>query len=69
MRHDGNSVLEWCVGNVVGKVYRRDKFDPTRQRLEQEIDAAVAMMMAVGRAMAGDDAQNLSFQSGPLIAA
>ena len=54
LRHDGDPVLEWCVGNVVGKPDRRGNLYPTKQRPEQKIDAAVALMMAVGRAMAED---------------
>src|SRR4051794_1253079 len=69
LRHDGNPVLEWCVSNVVGKVDRRGNVYPTKQRPEQKIDAAVALMMAVGRAMTSDDGQDLSFLSQPVIAA
>jgi phage terminase large subunit-like protein len=52
LRHDGSPVLEWCVGNVVGKPDLRGNLYPAKQRPEQKIDAAVALMMAVGRAMA-----------------
>jgi phage terminase large subunit-like protein len=54
LQHDGSPVLEWCVGNVVGKPDRRGNRYPAKQRPEQKIDAAVALMMAVGRAMADD---------------
>ena len=57
LRHDGDPVLEWCVGNVVGRPDRRGNLYPAKQRPEQKIDAAVALMMAVGRAMAEDDGQ------------
>ena len=53
--HDGNPVLEWCLGNVVGKADRRGNLYPTKRRPEQKIDAAVALMMAVGRAMVEDE--------------
>ena len=55
LRHDGDPVLEWCLGNVVGKADRRGNLYPAKQRPEQKIDAAVALMMAVGRAPASDD--------------
>ena len=42
------------VGNVVGKPDRRGNLYPAKPRPEQKIDAAVALMMAVGRAMAED---------------
>ena len=45
------------MGNVVGKPDRRGNLYPAKQRPEQKIDAAVALMMAVGRAMAEDDGQ------------
>ncbi len=46
--------MGWCVGNVVGRPDRRGNLYPAKQRPEQKIDAAVALMMAVGRAMAED---------------
>jgi len=41
----------------VGKADRRGNLYPTKQRPDQKIDAAVAVMMAVGRAMAEDEDQ------------
>src|SRR5919112_2367839 len=54
LRHDGNPVLGWCVGNVVGQEDRRGNLFPTKQR-DGKIDAAVALLMAIGRAQASDD--------------
>ncbi len=70
LRHDGNPVLAWCLGNVVGKADRRGNLYPTRRWPEQKIDAAVALLMAVGRAMADDgSAAGLEgFLAGPLFA-
>ena len=39
---------------MAGKPNRRGDLYPAKQRPEQKIDAAVALMMAVGRAMAED---------------
>ncbi len=47
-------MLGWCVGNVVGRPDRRGNPYPAKQWPEQKIDAAVALMMAVGCAMAED---------------
>lgn len=52
--HDGNPVLGWCVGNVVEQEDRRGNLFPTKQR-DGKIDAAVALLMAIGRAQASDD--------------
>ncbi len=54
LRHDDNPVQEWCLGNVAGKPDRRGNLYPTKQRPDQKIDAAVALMMALGRAMTED---------------
>ena len=58
LRHDGDPVLEWCVGSVVGRPDRRGNLYPAKPRPEQKIDAAVALMMAVGRAMAEDASES-----------
>jgi phage terminase large subunit-like protein len=63
-------MLEWCLNNVVGKADRRDNLYPNKRRPDQKIDAAVATMMAIGRAMSEDqDDKNLDgFLSRPLFA-
>ena len=38
------------MGNVVGGPDRRGNLYPAKHRPEQKIDAAVALMMAIGRA-------------------
>ena len=63
IRQGGNPVLEWCVGNVVGKPDRRGNLHPAKQRPEQKIDAAVALMMALGRAQAAQ--AEGAFDDGP----
>ena len=39
---------------MVGRADRRGNLYPAKQRPEQKIDAVVALVMAVGRAMAED---------------
>ena len=60
-RHDGNPVLGWCLGNVVGQEDRRGNLFTTKQR-DVEIGAAVALLMAIGRAQAaaGDGAADIT---------
>ena len=53
LRHDGDPVLGRCVGNVVGRPDRRGNLFPTKQR-DAKIDAAVALLMAIGRAQASE---------------
>ncbi len=61
-RQGGNPVLEWCVGNVVGKADRRGNLCPAKARSERKINAAVAMLMAIGCAQAseGDGAEDIT---------
>ena len=70
LRHDGDPVLEWCMGNVVGRLDRRGNLYPAKQRSERKIDAAVALVMAVGRAMAEDAGEGdfMDFLRNPVIA-
>ena len=63
LRHDGHPVLGWCVGNVVGRPDRRGSLYPAKQRPEQKIDAAVALMVAVGRCQAAEAED--AFDDGP----
>jgi phage terminase large subunit-like protein len=57
VRHDGNPVLEWCLGNVVGRYDARANVYPKRGRPEQKIDAAVALIMGIARAMAAAEVE------------
>jgi phage terminase large subunit-like protein len=52
IKHDGNPVLEWCVSNVVGHYDARSNVYPRKQRPENKIDAAIALIMTIGRCMA-----------------
>jgi hypothetical protein len=52
LRHDGNPAIR-CTG----KADRRGNLYPTKSRPDQKIDAAVALMMAIDRAMVEDDNQ------------
>ena len=45
---------------MVGKPDQRGNLCPAKQRPEQRIDAAVALMMAIGRAMAEDGKPDLA---------
>jgi phage terminase large subunit-like protein len=52
LRHDGNPVLEWCIGNIVGRYDVRSNVYPEKARPEQKIDAAVALIMGIARCIA-----------------
>ena len=48
LSHDGNPVLSWCIGNVVGHYDARSNVYPRKFRPEQKIDAAITVIMAIG---------------------
>ncbi len=60
--HDGNPIMTWCIGNVVGKTLpgNDDVVRPIKERSENKIDGAVALIMAIGRAMLHEPADFLS---------
>lgn len=52
LRHGGNPVLAWQVGNVHRDEDASENVKPNKKKSSGRIDAAVAMIMAVGRAEA-----------------
>lgn len=51
LTHDGNGVLTWCMGNVVGHYDARSNVYPRKPRPENKIDAATALIMTIARCM------------------
>lgn len=69
LHHDANPMVAWMVSNVV---MRESKFSglrhPTKEKPENKIDAPVAMIMAMSRALSGETGGDLSdFLSNPII--
>ena len=53
LRHDGNPVMGWMVSNLVVKESKFNELKaPTKERPENKIDGPIAMLMALGRALA-----------------
>lgn len=52
--HDGNPIMTWCMGNVIGKFLpgNDDVVRPIKQGEDNKIDGAVALIMAIGRVVA-----------------
>ncbi|MBD8492976.1 terminase TerL endonuclease subunit [Pseudomonas syringae] len=68
--HDGNPIMTWCIGNVIGKNLpgNDDVVRPIKQGDDNKIDGAVALIMAIGRILSGEPAPNIdSFLSDPLV--
>ena len=55
LKFDGNPVMTWMVSNLVVKVSKFNELhSPTKERPENKIDGPMAMLMALGRALAQD---------------
>ncbi len=53
LRHDNNPVMNWMVSNLVVKVSKFNELRvPTKNRPDEKIDGAIAMLIALGRALA-----------------
>jgi phage terminase large subunit-like protein len=55
LHHDGNPVLRWCVGNLIARADRNGNVAPDRESDGKKIDAGVALINAMVRAMLGSD--------------
>ncbi|MEM9043506.1 MAG: terminase TerL endonuclease subunit [Pseudomonadota bacterium] len=69
LAHDGDPVLKWCIGNVVGHFDARGNVYPKKERPENKIDAAIALIMALGNALFEevDKTHVLLNRRGPLV--
>jgi len=55
LRHGGDPVLTWCAANLVPRFDPNMNMAPDRQRSGEKIDDMAALLMAIGRAVAGGD--------------
>ncbi len=55
LHHNGDPVLTWCVSNVVCKEDANGNLFPRKERDENKIDAAVALIIAFNRVLMGDE--------------
>ena len=58
IRHEGDPVLEWAIGNVVGRYDARANVYPRKSREQNKIDPAIALIMTIGRCMAGAETES-----------
>ena len=49
--HNGDPVLSWAIANVVCHWDKKDNIYPNKESVDQKIDPAIALIMAIGRAM------------------
>lgn len=60
LKFDGNPVMTWMVSNLVVKVSKFNELrSPTKERPENKIDGPMAMLMALGRALANTESTDI----------
>jgi phage terminase large subunit-like protein len=53
LKHQDNPALNWMIGNLVVKKSKfNELMQPTKDRADDKIDGAIAMLLAMGRALA-----------------
>jgi phage terminase large subunit-like protein len=55
LAHPHNPVLSWMAANVVAKLDAKDNIYPRKESEESKIDGVVALIIALGRALADSD--------------
>lgn len=64
IRHDGNPLLAWQVGNLRWRIDPAGNRRPHKDAVKNKIDSVVAIIMALGRAMIADEGVgNVGFSS------
>jgi phage terminase large subunit-like protein len=66
IKHDGDPVLGWMIGNVYAKRDAKDNVYPRKVRNENKIDGAVALLMALNREMLSAEGEPSIYESGGL---
>ena len=51
IKHDGNLITTWCMGNLMAKEDFKENVFPRKARNQSKIDAAVATIMALSRSI------------------
>lgn len=67
LHHTGDPVLAWAVSNVTHKEDANENVFPRKERPENKIDPAVALIMAMGRAILADDSRSIYEDEGVFV--
>ena len=59
LTHDGNPMMTWMISNVVCHRDNKDNIYPRKERNENKIDGPVAVIMGIGRIIAGHAASTV----------
>jgi phage terminase large subunit-like protein len=68
LAHGDCPILTWMASNVVAKLDAKDNIYPNKERPENKIDGVVGLIMALSRAISGENGPDIeSFLSDPLV--
>lgn len=68
IQHNDNPVLNWAISNLVAQEDPAGNIKPAKNKSKEKIDPAVAVIMAIGRAMLKEKKENLDdFINDPLM--
>jgi phage terminase large subunit-like protein len=67
IHHAGNPVFAWTISNVTAQVDRNDNVFPRKEKFENKIDGAIALIIAIGRAMASEDEGSVYEERGIIV--
>jgi phage terminase large subunit-like protein len=65
--HDGNPCYVWQLSNVEVKEDRNENLFPRKARASNKIDAAIATIVAMNRAMAADTGESTEIEQGFVV--
>ena len=68
LRHDGNEVLRWMVGNTTVEMDGAGNLKPNKNKSAEKIDGVVALIMGLGRAMIGEGQAGSVYDKRGLVA-
>lgn len=57
IRHGGHPILRWNASNIAARADASDNVRPDKEKSAEKIDGLVALIMSIGRTMAGTDSQ------------
>lgn len=64
LRHNGDPILEWMMGNVVAHYDAKDNIYPRKEGEQNKIDGPVALIMAMGMAIRHEDESSVYDERG-----
>ncbi len=67
LAHGGHPVLEWMVDNVYLEMDAAGNVKPNKGKSSEKIDGAVAMIMAIGRAIINQDSSQYAYDGRDLV--